>query len=87
MVVYYIGIANELKHALKTYTTAGGKGKGTIDTAEALAEMFKSDLYSRNLYHGFDYSSFMTKAHMLLVPCANFILGLKMMVKYIWMRY
>ncbi|WNL17289.1 type I restriction endonuclease subunit R [Arcobacter cryaerophilus gv. pseudocryaerophilus] len=76
LVVDYIGIANELKHALKTYTTAGGKGKGTIDTAEALAEMLKRLDIVRNLYHGFDYSSFMTKAHMLLVPCANFILGL-----------
>ncbi|MGH2279363.1 type I restriction endonuclease subunit R [Aliarcobacter sp. ERUVET-7] len=76
LVVDYIGIANELKHALKTYTTAGGKGKGAIDTAEALAEMLKRLDIVRNLYHGFDYSSFMTKAHMLLVPCANFILGL-----------
>jgi type I restriction enzyme R subunit len=64
LVVDYIGIANELKHALKTYTTAGGKGKGTIDTAEALAEMLKRLDIVRNLYHGFDYSSFMTKAHM-----------------------
>ncbi|MCT7512663.1 type I restriction endonuclease subunit R [Aliarcobacter cryaerophilus] len=77
LVVDYIGIANELKHALKTYTTAGGKGKGAIDTAEALAEMLKRLDIVRNLYHGFDYSSFMTKAHMLLVPCANFILGLE----------
>lgn len=76
LVVDYIGIANELKDALKTYTTAGGKGKGAIDTAEALAEMLKRLDIVRNLYHGFDYSSFMTKAHMLLVPCANFILGL-----------
>ncbi len=76
LVVDYIGIANELKHALKTYTTAGGKGRGTIDTAEALAEMLKRLDIVRNLYHGFDYSSFVTKAHMLLVPSANFILGL-----------
>ncbi|PWE20364.1 DEAD/DEAH box helicase [Aliarcobacter skirrowii] len=76
LVVDYIGIANELKDALKTYTTAGGKGKGTIDTSEALAEMLKRLDIVRNLYHGFDYSSFMSKAHMLLVPAANFILGL-----------
>ncbi|MDY0194104.1 MAG: type I restriction endonuclease subunit R [Aliarcobacter butzleri] len=76
LVVDYIGIANELKSALKTYTTAGGKGKGTIDSAEALAEMLKRLDIVQNMYHGFDYSKFLEKAHMLLVPAANHILGL-----------
>lgn len=76
LVVDYIGIANELKHALKTYTGAGGKGTGTIDTAEALAEMLKRLDIVSNMYHGFDYSEYMTKAHMLLAPAANHILGL-----------
>lgn len=76
LVVDYIGIANELKHALKIYTGAGGKGTGTIDTAEALAEMLKRLDIVQNMYHDFDYSSFMTKAHMLLAPAANHILGL-----------
>jgi type I restriction enzyme, R subunit len=76
LVVDYIGIANELKHALKTYTGAGGKGTGTIDTAEALAEMLKRLDIVQNMYHGFDYSQYMTKAHMLLAPAANHILGL-----------
>jgi len=77
LVVDYIGIANELKHALKTYTHAGGKGTGTIDTAEALAEMLKRLEIVQNLYHGFDYSAYMTKAHQLLAPAANHILGLE----------
>lgn len=76
LVVDYIGIANELKSALKTYTTAGGKGSGTIDTAEALAEMLKRLDIVQHMYHGFDYSSFISKAHMLLAPAANHILGL-----------
>jgi type I restriction enzyme, R subunit len=76
LVVDYIGIANELKHALKIYTGAGGKGTGTIDSAEALAEMLKRLDIVQNMYHDFDYSSFMTKAHMLLAPAANYILGL-----------
>jgi len=76
LVVDYIGIANELKHALKTYTGAGGKGTGTIDTAEALAEMLKRLDIVQNMYHGFDYSEYMTKAHMLLPSAANHILGL-----------
>lgn len=77
LVVDYIGIANELKTALKTYTQSGGKGTGTIDTAEALAEMLKRLEIVQNLYHGFDYSAYMTKAHQLLAPAANHILGLE----------
>ena len=29
------------------------------------------------MYHGFDYSEYKTKAHMLLAPAANHILGLE----------
>lgn len=76
LVVDYIGIANELKDALKTYTGAGGKGSGTVDTAEALAEMLKRLEIIETMYHGFDYSQFKTKAHQLLAPAANHILGL-----------
>jgi len=35
LVVDYIGIANELKNALKAYTNSQGKGQPTVDTAEA----------------------------------------------------
>jgi type I restriction enzyme R subunit len=76
LVVDYIGIANELKHALQTYTGAGGRGTGTVDVAEALAEMLKRLDIVGNMYHGFDYSEYQTKAHMLLAPAANHILGL-----------
>ena len=77
LVVDYIGIANELKAALKTYTGAGGRGRGTIDVKEALSEMLKRLEIVQNLYHGFDYSAYKTKAHMLLAPAANHILGLE----------
>ncbi len=77
LVVDYIGIANELKAALKTYTGANGKGNGTVDVAEAFAEMLKRLDIISNMYHGFDYSQFMTKAHMLLAPAANHILGIE----------
>ena len=77
LVVDYIGIANELKAALKTYTSAGGRGTGTIDVTEAMAEMLKRLDIVQNMYHGFDYSEYKTKAHMLLAPAANHILGLE----------
>jgi type I restriction enzyme, R subunit len=77
LVVDYIGIANELKQALKTYTGAGGKGTGTVDTAEALAQMLERLDIVQTMFHGFDYSEYMSKAHQLLAPAANHILGLE----------
>ena len=76
VVVDYIGIANELKNALKTYTGAGGKGTGTVDTSEALAQMLERLDIVRGIYHGFDYSEFLTSAHTLLAPAANHVLGI-----------
>lgn len=76
LVVDYIGIGNELKSALQTYTGAGGKGKEVVDTNEALAEMLKRIDIVQNMYHGFEYSAFKTQAHKLLAPSANHILGL-----------
>jgi len=77
LIVDYIGIANELKLALKTYTAANGKGQGTVDIAEAFVEMMKRYDIVSNMLHGFDYSEYKTKAHMLLAPAANHIFGLE----------
>ncbi len=76
LVVDYIGIANELKQALKTYTGAGGKGTGTVNTVEALAQMLERLDIVRTMFHDFDYAEYRTKAHQLLAPSANHILGL-----------
>ena len=77
LVVDYIGIANELKAALKTYTDAKGKGDPTHNAAEALAVLLEKMDIVRSMMHGFDYSAFETQAIQLLVPAANHILGLK----------
>jgi type I restriction enzyme R subunit len=77
LVVDYIGIASELKAALKTYTDAKGKGDPTHDASEALAVLLEKMDVVRGMMHGFDYSAFETKAMQLLVPSANHILGLK----------
>ena len=77
LVVDYIGIANELKAALKTYTDAKGKGDPTHNSAEALAVLFEKMDIVRGMMHGFDYSAFETRPLELLVPVANHILGLK----------
>lgn len=77
LVVDYIGIANELKAALKTYTEAKGKGDPTRSAAEALAVLLEKLGIVRGLMKGCDYSAFETNAVQLLVPVANHILGLK----------
>lgn len=77
LVVDYIGIANELKAALKTYTDSKGKGDPTHNAAEALAVLLEKMDVVRGLMHGFDYSAFETDAVPLLVPAANHLLGLK----------
>ncbi|CAD84293.1 MULTISPECIES: type I restriction endonuclease subunit R [Nitrosomonas] len=77
LVVDYIGIANELKAALKTYTESKGKGDPTHNAAEALAVLLEKLDIVRGLMHGFDYRGFETDAMKLLVPVANHILGLK----------
>lgn len=77
LVVDYIGIANELKAALKAYTDAKGKGDPTHSAAEALAVLMEKMDIVRGMMQGFDYSAFETQALPLLVPSANHILGLK----------
>lgn len=77
LVVDYIGIANELKAALKTYTDAQGKGDPTHNATEALALLLEEMDILRGMMHGFDYSAFETRAISLLVPTADHILGLK----------
>ena len=77
LVVDYIGIAAELRRALKTYTESRGKGQPTLDAAEALTKLKELIEVSRGLLHGFDYAAYRTQATGLLLPAANFVLGLE----------
>ena len=77
LVVDYIGIANELKLALKVYTDSKGKGAPTLDTHEAYAILLEKIDVVRGMYHGFDYNEYETKALHLLPGAMNHILGLE----------
>jgi len=77
LVVDYIGIASELKQALKTYTGSNGKGKPTHDTREAYAILLEKTDVVRGMLHGFDYSSYEDKALHLLPGAMNHILSLE----------
>ena len=56
LVVDYLGIADQLKAAMATYTESGGKGKTAIDTAEAVAVMLEKHEVCCDMLHGFDWS-------------------------------
>jgi type I restriction enzyme R subunit len=77
LVVDYIGIANELKSALKDYTASNGRGRPTVDTAEAYAVLAEKLDILRGMLHGYDYSDFLTSGHKRLAGAANQVLGLK----------
>ncbi|HDZ54854.1 MAG TPA: type I restriction endonuclease subunit R [Pseudomonas xinjiangensis] len=77
LVVDYIGIANELKAALKEYTASKGRGRPTVDAHEAYALLEEKLDVLRSLLHGFDFSDFLTGGHKLLAGAANHILGEK----------
>ena len=77
LVVDYIGIANELKSALKDYTASQGRGRPTVDAAEAYAVLEEKLDILRSLLHGYDYSDFLTAGHKCLAGAANHVLGQK----------
>lgn len=77
LVVDYIGIANELKAALKEYTASKGRGRPTVDAHEAYAVLEEKLDVLRSLLHGFDYSDFLAGGHKLLAGAANHVLGLE----------
>jgi type I restriction enzyme R subunit len=56
LVVDYLGIADELRRALATYTDAGGRGETAIDQAEAIALMQSKHEVCVAMFHGFDWS-------------------------------
>jgi type I restriction enzyme R subunit len=59
-VVDYLGLADELKKALATYTESGGTGKTAIPQDEAVDALRKHYEICRGLFHGFDWSRWIT---------------------------
>jgi type I restriction enzyme R subunit len=54
LVVDYLGLADELKQALATYTESGGTGQTAIDQSEAVAAVLEKYEICLGLFHGFD---------------------------------
>ena len=60
LVVDYLGLADELRKALVTYTESGGTGRTAVDQAEAVAVMLEKYEICCGLFHGFDWSIWVT---------------------------
>ncbi len=60
LVVDYLGLAQDLKRALATYTASGGSGQAVLDQAEAVAVMLGKYEICCDLFHGFDWSQWVT---------------------------
>ena len=84
LVVDYLGLADELKQALATYTESGGTGKTAIDQAEAVAVMLEKYEICRGLFGSyrtpaglvpsFDWSPWMTgkpQERLSILPAAQ----------------
>jgi type I restriction enzyme R subunit len=56
LVVDYLGLADQLRHALADYTASGGAGGTALDQAEAVAVMLEKHEICCSLFHGFDRS-------------------------------
>ena len=60
LVVDYLGLAQELKAALATYTESGGTGRTALDQDEAVMAMREKYEICCGLFHGFDWSLWTT---------------------------
>lgn len=60
LVVDYLGLADQLKHALATYTESGGKGDPTYDERQAIAAMLEKHDAACAMLHGFDWGPWVT---------------------------
>ena len=77
LVVDYIGIANELKHALKEYTQSKGQGRPTVPAEEMLVRLQEEMEVAWGMLHGLDYSGFRVNALKPMRAAADHILGLE----------
>ena len=74
LVVDYLGLAQELKRALATYTESGGTGRTALDQGEAVAVMLEKYEICCGLFHGFDRSAWVTGTppeRLSLLPAAQ----------------
>lgn len=74
LVVDYLGLADQLKQALHTYTESGGRGETALDQEEAVALMLERHEVCCDIFHGFDWSAWTSgspAARLSVLPAAQ----------------
>ena len=74
LVVDYLGLAQDLKKALATYTESGGTGRTALDQDEAVTVMQEKYEVCCALFHGFDWTRWTTgtpQERLTLLPAAQ----------------
>ena len=74
LVVDYLGLSQELKQALATYTESGGTGRTAVDKSEAVAVMLEKYEVCLAMLHGFDFAAWSTgtpQERLGLLPAAQ----------------
>ena len=74
LVVDYLGLADQLKLALRNYTDSGGTGETAIDQEEAVAVLMEKYDICRAIFHGFDWSkwqSALPQERLSILPAAQ----------------
>lgn len=56
LVVDYLGLADQLRSALQTYTHSGGHGQPALDREQAIAKLLEFHDVCSSFFHGFDWS-------------------------------
>ena len=74
LVVDYLGLAQDLKQALATYSESGGTGQTALDQSEAVAVMLEKYDVCLGLFHRFDWAKWTTgtpQERVTLLPAAQ----------------
>jgi len=74
LIVDYLGLADQLKQALATYTESGGKGNPTIDAVQAIAVLKEKFGVAKDMMHGFNWSKWvngMPAERLALIPAGQ----------------
>jgi type I restriction enzyme R subunit len=74
LIVDYLGLADQLRDAVGTYTSSGGTGTPSYDVAQAIAIMLEKYEVACDILHGFDWNLWNTGSgtqKLSLIPAAQ----------------
>ncbi|MCF7795578.1 type I restriction endonuclease subunit R [Patescibacteria group bacterium] len=78
LIVDYIGIGQDLRNAMKIYTSSGGEGEAVLDISEVIAGMKTKFEIVEQMFYGFDYKEYFKAENneklTILLNATNFIL-------------